>query len=65
MPTDLYIVKRDWQGLIYMPTAPECLSMNTSSMQTTEEYFHPWNTTVAGDCPKEGRPGLAHSTVQP
>ena len=32
-----------------MPTAPECLSMNISSMQTAKEHFHPWNTTVAGD----------------
>lgn len=33
-----------------MPTAPECLSMNISSMQTAKEHFHPWNTTVAGGC---------------
>lgn len=65
VPTDLFIVRRDWQGHISMPTAPQCLSINTSSMQTTKEHFHPWNSTVAGDCPKKGCPGLAHSTAQP
>jgi len=32
-----------------MPTAPECLSMNVSIMQTAKEHFHPWNTTAARD----------------
>lgn len=49
MPTDHFIIRRDKQDLIYMPAAPECLSINISSMQTAKEHFHPWNTTAAGD----------------
>lgn len=49
MPTDHFIIRRDKQDLIYMPAAPECLSINISSMQTAKEHFHPWNTTAAGE----------------
>lgn len=32
-----------------MPAAPECLSMNISSMHTAKEHFCSLNSTVAGD----------------